>query len=55
MIATSETELTACRSDMSLAERVESRRALDRAAGVVYPELSDERAAGLARLLVTTN
>lgn len=51
MIATSEAELTARRSGMSLAERVESRRVLDLAAGVVYPELSDERAAELAELL----
>nr|WTA71298.1 hypothetical protein OHB51_35480 [Micromonospora sp. NBC_00855] len=48
----SEAELAARRPTMTLAERVEARRALDRAAGVIYPELTDERADQIARLLV---
>lgn len=47
-----ETVLAANRSTMSLAERVEARRVLDAAAGIIYPELTDERADQIARLLV---
>lgn len=50
----SEAELAARRPTMTLAQRVEARRALDQAAGIVYPPLTDQRAAGIARLLVQT-
>lgn len=50
----SEAELAARRPTMTLAQRVEARRALDQAAGIVYPPLTDQCAAGIARLLVQT-
>ncbi|WP_280246771.1 hypothetical protein [Nocardia abscessus] len=47
----SEAELAARRDEMPLRDRVEARRALDRAAGIEYPPLTDDRAVDLARLL----
>ncbi|WP_282775831.1 hypothetical protein [Nocardia sp. CC201C] len=44
-------ELEQRRDRMPLRERVEARRALDRAAGIIYPPLTDAAAATLAGLL----
>lgn len=43
-------ELELGREAMTLRERVDARRALDHAAGISYPPLSDSAAATLARL-----
>lgn len=48
----SEADLAARRSSMTLAERVEARRALDAAAGIVYPDLPVEVADRIVALLV---
>lgn len=47
----SEQQLADERDRMTLAERVTARRALDQAAGIEYPPLTDEAAATLAGLL----
>lgn len=47
----SEAQLEAERDRMTLGQRVEARRALDQAAGIEYPPLSDTAAATLAGLL----
>ncbi|MFE2995055.1 hypothetical protein ACFXG4_08590 [Nocardia sp. NPDC059246] len=45
-----EADLEARRDHMSLRERVAARAALDRAAGITYPPLTDTAAATLAGL-----
>lgn len=47
----SEAQLEAERHRMTLSQRVEARRALDQAAGIEYPPLSETAAATVARLL----